>query len=222
VKVIGYARVSTAEQVESRAGLTVQHNAITAEAARRGWELIRIYEDLGLSGGSLTARGGLRDALAALQTQDADVLMVAKVDRLSRSLRDFAGLLELSRSQGWALIALDLGVDTSTPQGEMLANVLAVFSQFERRLIGQRTSEAFQVKKSQGVQLGRPRQVPDEVLVRVRELRSDGLSLRAIAGILDDDGVATGHGAPTWSGEAVRRMLNARLMGLRRNAVPLS
>src|SRR5207248_6984277 len=76
--------------------------------------------------------------------------LARSANRLSRSLLDFSGLVEQSRREGWQLVALDLGVDTSTPSGEMLANVLAVFAQFERRLIGQRTREALAIKRAQG------------------------------------------------------------------------
>ena len=93
---------------------------------------------------------------------EADALVVAKLDRLSRSMIDFTALMGKAQRQGWALVALDCAVDTTTPAGEAMANVLATFAQFERRLIGQRTREALAQKKAQGVRLGRPRQLPDE------------------------------------------------------------
>ena len=85
--------------------------------------------------------------------------------------------MERARKRGWNLIALDLGVDTSTPSGEMMASVLATFAQFERRLIGQRTKDALAVKKAQGVRLGRPREMSEETVERIRELRRLGMSL---------------------------------------------
>jgi DNA invertase Pin-like site-specific DNA recombinase len=89
-----------------------------------------------------------------LEAGQADALVVAKLDRLSRSVGDFAGLMDLARRQGWALIALDLGVDTTTPAGEMMANVMASFAQFERRVIAQRTKDALAQAKARGVRLG--------------------------------------------------------------------
>jgi DNA invertase Pin-like site-specific DNA recombinase len=83
-------------------------------------------------------------------------LVVAKLDRLSRSMIDFTGVMAKAQKQGWALVALDCAVDTTTPAGEAMAHVLATFAQFERRLIGQRTREALAVKRKQGVRLGRP------------------------------------------------------------------
>ena len=107
-----------------------------------------LFEDAGVSGKSTAGRPGLGAAPDAVENGTADGLLVAKLDRLSRSLLDFAQLMARSQRKRWAPVALDLGVDTSTPSGEMMASVLAVFAQFERRLIGQRTKEALAVKRS--------------------------------------------------------------------------
>jgi DNA invertase Pin-like site-specific DNA recombinase len=90
--------------------------------------------------------------------------VVAKLDRLSRSLLDFANLMAAARTEGWALVALDLGVDMTTPAGEMIANVLASLAQFERRLIGQRKREGLAAKRSAGVRLARPRNIGADVV----------------------------------------------------------
>jgi len=169
--VVGYIRVSTAEQADSGAGLEAQRAAIEAEAQRRGWTLVGTFEDAGASGKSMNGRPGLQEVLQAVERGDAQALVVAKLDRLSRSLLDFASLMERGRKRGWSLVALDLGVDSSTPAGEMMASVLATFAQFERRLIGQRTRDALAVKRAQGVQLGRPREISEEVVERIRNLK---------------------------------------------------
>lgn len=205
MKVIGYTRVSTDEQADSGAGLTAQHAAIEEAAARRGWTLTRIETDTG-SARSMERRPGLTAALEAVETGAADALVVAKLDRLSRSLLDFAGLVERSRRKGWALVALDLDVDTTTPAGEMLANVLAVFAQFERRLIGQRTKDALAAKRSQGVKLGRRRQLPDAVVERIKRERAAGRSYPAIAGALNRDRVPTAQGGARWWPSTVARI----------------
>jgi DNA invertase Pin-like site-specific DNA recombinase len=136
----------------------------------------------------------------------ASALVVAKLDRLSRSILDFAGLMERSRRKGWALVALDLGVDTTTPQGEMVANVMASFAQFERKLIGQRTREALAVKKAAGVRLGRPRSLSAPTLDRIADLRRAGRTLEAIATELNDLRVPTAHGG-RWHATTVRRLV---------------
>jgi DNA invertase Pin-like site-specific DNA recombinase len=196
-RVIGYIRVSTEEQADSGAGLAAQRAAITTEAHHRGWSHLEVIEDAGASGSDLK-RPGITTALAALAAGRANVLMVSKLDRLSRSLVDFAHLMERSRKEGWALVALDLGVDTSTPTGEVMAGVLALFAQFERRLIGQRTREALAVKKAQGVRLGRPPVVQPAVIARVRAERARGFTYAAIAAGLNAEAVPTAHGGERW------------------------
>jgi DNA invertase Pin-like site-specific DNA recombinase len=122
-------------------------------------------------------------------------------------MADFTRLMERSWKKGWALVALDLGVDTTTPAGEMIANSVANFSQFERRLIGQRTKDALAVKKAPGVRLGRPRTIPVKVVRRIERMRARGLSLRRIAETLNDDWVPTAHGGARWHVSTVQKVL---------------
>jgi len=203
---VAYVRVSTSEQADSGAGLEAQRAAICSEATRRGFYLVGVYEDAGASGKSVSGRPGLQQALEALESGQAEALIVAKLDRLSRSLLDFAALMERARQGGWSLIALDLGVDTSTPSGELMANVLATFAQFERRLIGQRTRDALAVKRAQGVRLGRPREMSEEALERIRELHQAGHRVAEIVRQLNAEGVATPRGK-RWHSPGVNRAL---------------
>lgn len=207
MKVVGYVRVSTSEQADSGAGLEAQRQALEAEAERRGWELLHIYEDAGASGKSMNGRPGLQDALGAVERGEADALVVAKLDRLSRSLLDFASLMERARRRGWGLIALDLGVDTSTPAGEMMAAVLATFAQFERRLIGQRTKDALAVKREQGVRLGRPPEISGPAIRRIRELHRSGYRVAEIARKLNQEGIPTPRNG-SWHSPGVKRVLS--------------
>jgi DNA invertase Pin-like site-specific DNA recombinase len=198
-KVIGYTRVSTDEQADSGAGLAAQRAAILAEAQRRGWAEpeLTFVEDAGYSGKDLK-RPGIVAALDALRARRADTLVVSKLDRLSRSMLDFAGLMNRSTKEGWALLALDLGVDTTTPQGEMVASVMATFAQFERRLIGQRTKDALAARRAAGVRLGRPRLIPESVVARIVAERAAGATLRGIVHGLNRDGVPTAGGGRSW------------------------
>jgi DNA invertase Pin-like site-specific DNA recombinase len=205
-RVIGYVRVSTDEQADSGAGLAAQRAAILAEAQRRGWHLVEVIEDAGYSGKSLK-RPGIAAALDALAHKRADTLVVAKLDRVSRSLLDFAGLMDRAAREHWALVALDVNVDTTTPAGEMMANVLATFAQFERRLIAQRTRDALAQKRLAGVRLGRPRTMGDDVLHRIVAERAAGRSLTAIADGLTADGVPTVRGGPRWYASTVSKAL---------------
>lgn len=202
--VVGYVRVSTDEQAVSGLGLEAQKAAIRTAASLQGWT-VGWCEDRGVSAKSLV-RPGLQEALELVRSGVPEVLVVAKLDRLSRSVADFAGLVERSRREGWGLVCLDVGVDTSTPSGEMVANVLAVFAQFERRLIGERTRRALQVARERGVRLGRPSSVPDGVVEQVRVWREDGMSFRRIAAELDAGGVPTAGGG-LWQPSSVHALL---------------
>jgi DNA invertase Pin-like site-specific DNA recombinase len=198
-RTIAYLRCSTEEQADSRAGLEAQRAAIIVEAKRRGWDEadLRYVEDAGFSGKDLH-RPGIEAALDALRHRKADTLVVSKLDRLSRSLVDFAGLMDRASRERWALIALDLNVDTSTPAGEAMAAMLATFAQFERRLIGERTKSALAVKRAAGVRLGRPRLIPDEIVARIIAERSSGATLRAIADGLNRDAIPTAMRGRQW------------------------
>jgi DNA invertase Pin-like site-specific DNA recombinase len=200
--------VSTDEQSTSGAGLAAQRAAIEAECRRRGWRLVEVIEDAGYSAKDLK-RPGVQMALETLGRREAGALVVAKLDRLSRSMLDFTALMAKVSKQGWALVALDCAVDTTTPAGEAMANVLATFAQFERRLIGQRTREALAVKRSEGVRLGRPLTLPEQVRTRIRAERAERRSLGAIAAALNADRVPTAQGGARWHASTVRAVLGS-------------
>jgi DNA invertase Pin-like site-specific DNA recombinase len=166
-----------------------------------------MIEDAGHSAKDLK-RPGVQLALETVERGDADALVVAKLDRLSRSMIDFASIMAAAQKQGWGLIALDLNVDTTTPAGEAMANVLATFAQFERRLIGQRTRDALAIKKAQGVKLGRPRTIDNKTVKRISRQRAKGATLNAIADQLNDDLVPTAHGGQRWYPATVRNVLS--------------
>lgn len=209
LRVLGYVRVSTDEQAESGAGLAAQRTTIEAACKARGFELVDIVEDAGWSGKSLE-RPGIIGALAQLDRHDVDGLVVAKLDRLSRSLIDFAGLMERARRRGWAVIALDLGVDTTTAAGELVANVMASVAQWERRTIGERTRAAMAEKAAAGVKIGRPRTLPDHVVARIVAERAEGRTLVAIADGLTRDRVPTARGGAVWRPSTVDGVLQSR------------
>jgi DNA invertase Pin-like site-specific DNA recombinase len=206
-RAIGYCRVSTGEQVSSGAGLEAQRAALQAEADRRGWALEFVTEN-GLSAKDLN-RPALTGALARLDKGEADVLMVSKLDRLSRSVKDFGGLLERAARRNWSVLCLDLGVDTTTPVGEFTANVVVSASQYERRLIGQRTKDALAAKKAAGVRLGRPRTLPDDVVAHIVRAKASGGSLAGIARDLTAENVPTAQGGRRWYASTIAAVLRS-------------
>jgi DNA invertase Pin-like site-specific DNA recombinase len=199
--------VSTDEQSSSGAGLEAQRRAILAECERRGWHLVEIIEDAGFSAKDMR-RPGVQEALRVLEAGDATALVVAKLDRLSRSMLDFTRVMAMAQKQGWALVALDCAVDTTTATGEAMANMLATFAQFERRLISQRTREALAVKRAQGVRLGRPPTLPQSVVRQIQRQRQRGDSLWQIAEDLNRQGVPTAQGGARWYPSTVRATLD--------------
>jgi DNA invertase Pin-like site-specific DNA recombinase len=209
MRVLGYVRVSTSEQASKCAGLEAQRRAILAECERRGWHLVETIEDAGYSARDLR-RPCIQEALRALERGEASALVLAKLDRLSRSMLVVSKLMAKATSEHWALVALDVAVDTSTPSGEAMANMLGTFSQFERRLISQRTKEALAVKRASGVRLGRPPTMPHAVVRRIQRQRARGESLRKIAQDLNEAGVPTAQGGARWYAATVRHVLLRR------------
>lgn len=204
-RAIGYVRVSTDEQANSGAGLAAQRAAILAEAERRGWHLVEVVEDAGFSGKDLR-RPGIAAVLEALSKRRADVLVVAKLDRLSRSLLDLAGLMTVATKEHWALVALDVNVDTTTASGRAMAGMMGVFAQLERDMIGERTKSALTIKRAQGVRLGRPPTLPQVVAQRIETARAAGQTWTAIAEDLNRDGVPTAHGGREWYPSTVAKV----------------
>jgi len=206
--VLAYLRVSTEEQAVSGLGLADQRAAINAEAQRRGWDAVEYVTDDGYSAKSL-ARPGIADALERLRAGKAGVLVVSKLDRLSRSLLDFASLMAQAEREGWRLVVLDMQIDTTQPSGELMAHVLASFAHYERRIIGQRTSNALQQLKAQGVRLGRPRVMAQDVTERIVSEREEGRTLAAIADGLNADAVPTSRGGAKWYPSTVKAALTS-------------
>lgn len=207
-KVIGYLRVSTEEQAVSGLGLADQRVVIGSEAGHRGWADIEFVTDDGYSAKNLS-RPGIASALEQLRKGEASVLVVSKLDRLSRSLLDFATLMDRARREGWQLVVLDLAIDTTVPSGQLMANVMAAFAEYERQLIGARTSAALQQLKAQGKRLGRPRTLSQDVTDRVVRERESGSTLAAIASGLNDDGVPTARGGARWHPSTVKAVLQS-------------
>lgn len=208
---IGYLRVSTEEQASSGLGLEAQRETILCYAQAHGWD-IEWAEDAGLSAKSMD-RPALQDALTRLHSKKrtVDGIVVAKLDRLSRSVVDFASVLELARARGWALVAIDLGVDTSSPTGELIANLMMSVAQWERRVIGERTSDAMQAAKRRGQKFGPASALDPATGSRLVALRTTH-TLAATAAALNAEGHTTATGAP-WSVNTVaqthRRLLAA-------------
>ncbi len=216
VNAVGYIRVSTNGQETNGAGLDAQVTAITSECEKRGWNLIGIEQDVASGGKAWDKRDGLARAVAFLDAGEADVLMSSKLDRLSRSTYDFAALMERAATSKtrWKIVVLDIGVDTSSPHGELLASMLAAMAQWERRMISQRTKDALAEKRKQGVKLGRPRYavVSDGIIDQIIYARETGMNNSQIAKVLNSEGIP-GPGGGKWHWPSVQRVLDRAEIG---------
>jgi DNA invertase Pin-like site-specific DNA recombinase len=202
---VAYLRVSTEEQALHGYGLDAQEHELTRAFEYEGWELVELIRDEGVSGKDLD-RPGLKRALEMIAAGEADGLVVSKLDRLSRSVIDFSDLLEWFEHGGARFVALDLKVDTTTPSGRMIASILVVIAEWERGTIAARTKAGLAAKRAQGQATGRP-SVADrpELLERIHAMRTqDGMTLQAIATVLNTEGVPTLRGAGSWRPSSVQ------------------
>lgn len=207
---ITYRRVSTEEQADSGAGLDAQRNSISDTLSARGWTSVADLADEGVSGAVAPGkRPQLAVALHMLAAGEADALIVAKLDRATRSVADLCNLLDLADKQGWDFIALDLGIDTSTPMGRAMAQMSGVFAELERKMIGQRTKDALAVKKANGVRLGRKVEMDEEVRLRIVAEHDAGRSLNGIANTLTAEQVPTARGGVRWYASTISRVIES-------------
>jgi DNA invertase Pin-like site-specific DNA recombinase len=199
----GYTRVSTDEQAQSGNGLEAQRATIDAEANRRGWA-VEHHVDAGVSGKAVGPQ--LQEVLGLLASGQGDGLVVAKLDRLSRSIVNAANIINAAQAQGWSLVMLDLGVDLTTAGGRMVAHNFMSFAQYERELISERTKAGLAAKKLRGERIGRPRLATAGVVRRIVLDRNAGLSFGRIARALEAEAILSPAGRPTWQASTVRRI----------------
>lgn len=152
-RAIGYIRVSTNMQATEGISLEAQQAAIEQYCATQGFRLVKVYKDV-LSGGK-DQRPGLQDALNTLE-RGADVLVVLKFDRLSRSIRHFCELYERYFKNGAKeLVAIRESIRLDSALGRALISILLVFAQMEREATGERTREAIRHIRGNGYHFGK-------------------------------------------------------------------
>jgi DNA invertase Pin-like site-specific DNA recombinase len=206
---VAYLRVSTREQAESRAGLDAQRALIEAMANMRGWEIVEWRVDAGESGKSLD-RPALVAALDDVRSGRARGIVVAKLDRLSRSVLDFAVLLTEAMALGWNVVALDLGVDLSTSAGKMVAGIMMTIAQWEREVIGERTRDGLAAKREAGVRLGRPAESPTELIALTLAVFNTEGGYGPAARALNNARIPTARGGRQWYPASVRQLLQSQ------------
>jgi len=148
MKAIGYIRVSTEEQAESGLSLEHQKARIQAYATATDLEIISIIEDT--ASAKNMNRTGLQTALSLLKSKQANAIIILKLDRLTRSVKDLGELVQLFDKNEIALISVQDSINTTTAAGRFVLNILGSIAQWEREAIAERTSAALQIKKSRG------------------------------------------------------------------------
>lgn len=202
-----YVRVSTSRQADKEASLETQTQTLTETALAEGFRVEVIREE-GKSAKDLR-RPALKAAIEKLDSGEAVALYATRLDRVSRSVADFAWLIDRSKRMGWRTRILDVGVDTETPSGEFLVMVLAAAAQYERRINGARTKENMAYHKSEGKHMGRAPVLPAEVFEDICLQKAQGSSLNAVARNLNERGVPTALGGKKWYASTVKAVLTS-------------
>ena len=173
MRVALYARVSTDEQT-----VAPQLDALREYARARGFDVVDEYVDHGVSG-SKDRRPALDEMMAKAKRRSFDAVAVVKLDRLGRSLHHLLTLLGELEALGVDLIAVDDGLDTTTPVGRLFFQIRGAFAEYEAALIRERTRAGLQAARRRGRRLGRPRvHVP---VAKAQTLLGKGWSLTAVA-----------------------------------------
>ena len=206
-RTIAYIRVSTDKQADAGVSLDAQRAKVEQYAALYDLDLVAVKVDAGESAKSLD-RPALREAFAMLDAGEADALLVVKLDRLTRSVRDFGDLVARYFDKQVALLSVSEQIDTRTAGGRLVLNVLASVSQWEREVIGERTSVAMRHMQDEGRYIGGnvpygfhlvdgellEHDAEQQVIASARKLRTAGLTLRAVASELSKRGFTTRSG----------------------------
>ncbi|MFO7684920.1 MAG: recombinase family protein [Desulfobacterales bacterium] len=168
-----YARVSTDKQKAD-----MQVSELQEFVQRVGWTVYREFVDNGFTGKD-TSRPAFKEMMDEARQRKFDVLLVWKLDRLSRSLKDLIGTLDELGHLGIDFISYDNKIDTSSPTGKLVFQVIGAVAEFERDIISERVKAGLRNARRKGKRLGRPRVAP-MVIDRARSLRAEGLSYRKI------------------------------------------
>jgi DNA invertase Pin-like site-specific DNA recombinase len=220
MKTIGYIRVSTDKQADRGVSLDAQAEKIRAMAVVHEGELIDIIVDGGESAKSLN-RPGMTRLLELVDSGAVKAVIVAKLDRLTRSVKDLCTLLERFERRGVALVSVAESLDTGSAAGRLVLNIMTAVSQWEREAIGERTRDALNHKRGKGERVGNlafgyrladdgqhlePDPTEQDALTEIRRLRSDGMAMRGIAAALNHRAYRTRRGT-AWRLESVARVL---------------
>jgi DNA invertase Pin-like site-specific DNA recombinase len=171
-----YLRVSTDQQTTHN-----QYSQLWAAAARAGWSIAHVLADDGVSGAKgRDERPALDQLHKLIARREVDIIMVWSVDWLGRSLQDLVAFLNELRAVGCNLYLHQQGIDTTTPMGRALFQMLGVFAEFERAIIQERVRAGIARARAEGKHLGRPR-INGEIEQAIRAALATGAGIRRVA-----------------------------------------
>ncbi len=199
-KVIAYTRVSTNDQ---EYGIGAQRAKLTSYADAMGLEIVEWIED-NASGRNLD-RPGIQRALSLLGNGPEGIL-VAKIDRLTRSVRDLTDLVELYFVDRYTLLSVGDAIDTRTATGRLVIGLIGQIAQWERETIAERTRDGLREAQRRGVRLGRVAYADRAVIDRMCEMRARRCVIKEICAALDADGIPAPQGG-RWNWNTVREVL---------------
>ena len=174
-----YVRVSTDHQSVKNQEIELQ---VVAE--RHGWQVVTVFKDQGISGAKgRDQRPGFDKLLKAVSRREFDMVAAWSVDRLGRSLIDLVGVLQELHAKHVDLYLHQQGIDTTTPSGKAMFQMMGVFAEFERSMIRERVLVGLARARAEGTRLGRPSTVADDAakVQTIRAARAAGKSIRTIA-----------------------------------------
>lgn len=175
-RVAFYLRVSTGEQTTAN-----QRRELEAVAARAGWNVVSVFEDAGISGAKgREQRPGYDALLRAVTRREVDMVAAWSVDRIGRSMPDLVSFLTELHARGADLYLHQQALDTSTPAGRAMFQMMGVFAEFERSMIQERVRAGLARAKAEGTKLGRPT-IGSDMEARIRALRADGMGIVKVA-----------------------------------------
>jgi DNA invertase Pin-like site-specific DNA recombinase len=177
MRVAVYTRVSTGSQTTEN-----QLRELEVIAARHSWQVVARFTDEGISGAKgRDQRPGLDSLMKGVTRRDFDKVMAWSVDRLGRSLSDLLSVMGELKAKGVDLYLHQQSLDTGTPAGKAMFQMLGVFSEFEREIIRERVNSGLARAKAQGKKLGRPRRDTPKRIGAIRKLRKQGVGINKIA-----------------------------------------
>lgn len=224
MKVACYIRVSSDEQADSGLSLAHQKKKLELLAEVQDWTIVDLIEDAGLSAGSMN-REGLQEILGLVRSRKIEGVLVFKLDRLTRSLRDLLSLMDEFKRYKVRLVSASENLDTSTAAGRFFIQMLGSISEWEKAAIGERTGAAISQLRSNGKRFSRfapygwryrsngemvPSDAEQETIKVMKQLRQDGLSLAKIGTALVDEGRRPRNGKRSWSTTLIRRVLQSQ------------